>query len=80
MEQRGDKAGPLPPWADSLCLPPERGSRLGGAAALASLLLPPACSGARWGSGPLPALLEGRGGPSRPADGGPGGGLPGQTG
>lgn len=51
---------------------------------------PPACSGARWGwseagrsasgSGPLPALLEGRGGPSRPADGGPGGGLPGQTG
>lgn len=90
MEQRGDKAGPLPPWADSLCLPPARGSSLGGAAALASLLLPPACSGARWGwseagrsasgSGPLPALLEGRGGPSRPADGGPGGGLPGQTG
>lgn len=51
---------------------------------------PPACRGDRWGlseagrsawgSGPIPALLEGGEGPSRPADGGPGGGLPGQTG
>lgn len=69
MEQRGDKAGPLPPWADSLCLPPARGSRLGGAAALASLLLPPCLQRGQMGLVRGRQVCLGLRPPPRPAGG-----------